>query len=39
VEKLSPAEEAARLARFTPMLIAGRPVKVEGAITYGFVAN
>jgi TonB family protein len=29
--------EAARKARFTPTLLAGRPVKVSGVITYNFV--
>lgn len=29
--------EAARKARFTPTLLAGRPVKVSGIITYNFI--
>ena len=32
------AEAAARQARFSPTLLAGRPVKVRGTITYNFVA-
>lgn len=31
------AVEAARRARFTPTLLAGRPVKVSGVITYNFI--
>lgn len=31
------AEQAARLARFTPTLLSGQPVKVSGVITYNFV--
>jgi len=31
------AEEAARRARFTPTLLNGQPVKVQGVITYNFV--
>ncbi|HEX8351756.1 MAG TPA: energy transducer TonB [Pyrinomonadaceae bacterium] len=31
-----PAEMAARLARFTPTLLSGQPVKVVGVITYNF---
>jgi TonB family protein len=30
------AEQAARLARFTPTLLSGQPVKVSGIITYNF---
>jgi TonB family protein len=32
----SAAEAAARQARFAPMLLAGRPVKVSGMLTYNF---
>jgi periplasmic protein TonB len=32
----SAAEMAARLARFTPTLLSGQPVKVSGIITYNF---
>ncbi len=31
------AEDAARGARFTPTLLSGTPVKVNGIITYNFV--
>jgi TonB family protein len=31
------AVEAARLARFSPVIVSGRPVKVESIITYNFV--
>ncbi|MFL6208260.1 MAG: TonB family protein [Pyrinomonadaceae bacterium] len=34
-----PAVAAARQARFTPMLLAGRPVKVTGILTYNFAAQ
>lgn len=30
------AEEAARLARFSPTLLSGEPVKVSGYVTYNF---
>ena len=30
------AEQAARLAKFTPTLLSGQPVKVSGIITYNF---
>ena len=30
------AETAARLARFTPTLLSGQPMKVVGVITYNF---
>ncbi|HEX8685129.1 MAG TPA: energy transducer TonB, partial [Pyrinomonadaceae bacterium] len=30
------AEMAARLARFTPTLLSGQPMKVVGVITYNF---
>lgn len=33
------AAAAARQARFTPTLVAGRPVKVSGTLTYNFVAQ
>ena len=33
---LAAAEQAARLARFTPTLLTGQPVKVSGAIVYNF---
>jgi TonB family protein len=33
------AREAALKARFTPTLLSGKPVKVEGVITYNFVAS
>jgi TonB family protein len=33
------AAAAARQARFTPMLLAGRPVKVTGILTYNFAAQ
>ena len=33
------AEAAAKQARFTPMVIAGKPVKMTGTITYNFVAQ
>ena len=33
------AVKAAYQARFTPMLLAGQPVKVTGIITYNFVAQ
>ncbi len=33
------AAAAAKQARFTPTLLAGRPVKVSGTITYNFVAQ
>lgn len=36
---LKPAEEAAYQARFSPMLISGRPVKVKGVIAYSFVMD
>ena len=32
----SAAEMAAKLARFTPTLLSGQPVKVAGIITYNF---
>ena len=35
----SPCEKTARLARFTPTLIDGKPVKVLGFITYSFYAQ
>ena len=31
------AEQAAKLARFTPTLLSGQPVKVSGVLTYTFV--
>jgi protein TonB len=31
------AEEAAQRARFTPTVLNGQPVKVQGVITYNFV--
>jgi protein TonB len=31
------SEEAARKAKFEPTTLCGRPVKVSGLITYGFV--
>jgi protein TonB len=34
---LNAAEEAARRARFTPTILNGQPVKVQGVITYNFV--
>jgi protein TonB len=34
---LSAAEEAARRARFTPTILNGQPVKVQGVIVYNFV--
>jgi TonB family protein len=34
----APSVEAAKLARFSPTLLEGRPVKVTGIITYNFVA-
>ena len=33
------AEAAARLARFSPTLLSGQPVKVRGTIVYNFVAD
>ena len=33
----SAAKEAALRARFTPTLLNGQPVKVQGVITYNFV--
>jgi TonB family protein len=33
------AVQAARLARFTPTLLSGEPVKVRGVITYNFVLD
>ncbi len=32
-----PSEQAARMARFSPTLLSGQPVKVSGVITYNFV--
>ena len=34
---LSAAKEAALRARFTPTMLSGQAVKVQGAITYNFV--
>ena len=34
-----PALEAARMARFSPTILSGRPVKVSGVITYNFVVR
>jgi len=31
-----PAEQAAKMARFTPTLLSGQPVKITGIITYNF---
>jgi protein TonB len=31
--------EAAKRAKFTPTTLCGKPVKVSGVITYGFVLN
>jgi protein TonB len=33
---LSAAEQAAKLARFTPTLLSGQPVRITGVITYNF---
>lgn len=33
------AEQAAKLARFTPTLLSGQPVRVTGTITYNFTLN
>jgi protein TonB len=33
------AVEAAKLARFAPTMVDGRPVRVTGIITYNFVAQ
>lgn len=33
----APAAQAARMARFSPTTLCGRPVKVSGVITYNFV--
>ena len=33
------AVEAARLARFSPVMVNGQPVKITGIITYNFVAD
>jgi TonB family protein len=35
----SVAVEAAKLARFTPTMVDGRPVRITGIITYNFVAQ
>jgi protein TonB len=36
---LASAEQAARMARFTPTLLSGQPMKVVGVITYNFTLN
>jgi len=33
------AEDAARRARYTPTTLCGRPVKVNGSISYNFVGR
>jgi protein TonB len=33
------AEQAAKLARFTPTLLSGQPVRITGVITYNFTLN